>query len=54
MSPETEDAVNNLMSVSGKPRELCIRALAASQGIPDVAFEFLISGQIPDVGNEPM
>jgi len=35
------------MSISGKPRELCLQALAAAQNIPDVAFEFLMSGHIP-------
>ena len=37
------------MSISGKPRDLCIQALAAAQNIPDVAFEFLMSGYIPQV-----
>ena len=37
------------MSISGKPRELCIQALTAAQNIPDVAFEFLMSGHIPQV-----
>ena len=38
------------MAISGKPKELCTQALAAAQGIPDVAFEFLMSGHIPQVG----
>lgn len=42
--------MTELMSISGKPRDLCIRALAAAQNIPDVAFEFLMSGYIPEVG----
>lgn len=37
------------MSISGKPKDLCIQALAAAQNIPDVAFEFLMSGHIPQV-----
>lgn len=37
------------MAISGKPRDLCIRALAAAQNIPDVAFEFLMSGYIPEM-----
>jgi hypothetical protein len=37
------------MAISGKDRDLCIRALAAAQGIPDVAFEFLLSGNVPEV-----
>ena len=49
MSPEVEAAVNELMAISGKPKELCTQALAAAQGIPDVAFEFLMSGHIPQV-----
>ena len=44
-----EAAVNELMSISGKPKELCIQALVAAQNIPDVAFEFLMSGHIPQV-----
>jgi len=44
-----EAAVNELMAISGKPKDLCIQALAAAQGIPDVAFEFLMSGHIPQV-----
>lgn len=35
------------MAISGKPRELCIQALIAAHNIPDVAFEFLMSGYIP-------
>lgn len=37
------------MAISAKSREQCIRALTAAQGIPDIAFEFLLSGNIPDV-----
>lgn len=37
------------MAISGKPRELCIQALAAAHYIPDVAFEFLMSGNIPQM-----
>jgi hypothetical protein len=46
---EVEAAVNELMAISGKDRELCIRALAAAHNIPDVAFEFLMSGHIPEI-----
>lgn len=49
MSPEVEAAVNELMAISGKPKELCQQALQAAQGIPDVAFEFLMSGHIPQM-----
>lgn len=49
LPPEVEAAVTELISISGKPRELCIQALAAAQNIPDVAFEFLMSGHIPQV-----
>lgn len=41
------------MAISGKPRDLCIQALAAAQNIPDIAFEFLISGFIPPMGGLP-
>jgi|TARA_B110000238_G_C16039616_1_gene401263 hypothetical protein len=37
------------MSISGKPKELCLQALTAAQNIPDVAFEFLMSGHIPNI-----
>ena len=49
MSPEVEAAVAELMAISSQSREACIRALTAAQGIPDVAFEFLLSGNIPEV-----
>jgi hypothetical protein len=49
MSPEVEAAINELMAISGKPKELCQQALQAAQGIPDVAFEFLMSGHIPQM-----
>lgn len=49
MSPEVEAAIGELMAISGKPRELCLQALAAAHNIPDVAFEFLMSGHIPQV-----
>jgi hypothetical protein len=35
------------MAISGKPREQCLQALLAAKNIPDVAFEFLMSGYIP-------
>lgn len=37
------------MAISGSPRDLCIRALTAAHNIPDLAFEFLMSGHIPNV-----
>lgn len=50
LTPEVEAAINELMAISGKPKELCLQALQAAQGIPDVAFEFLMSGHIPQMG----
>ena len=41
--------MNELVALSGKPRDLCIQALRAAQNIPDIAFEFLMSGHIPQV-----
>jgi hypothetical protein len=38
------------MSLSGKSRDECIQALRAAQNIPDLAFEFLMSGHIPQMG----
>lgn len=36
------------MAISGKERDLCIRALMASNHQPDLAFEILMSGlEIP-------
>jgi hypothetical protein len=41
------------MAISGKPRELCIRALIAAHNIPDIAFEFLMNpDMIPPIGQE--
>ena len=47
MPPELEPSINELMVLSGKSREMCIQALRAAQNIPDIAFEFLMSGHIP-------
>jgi hypothetical protein len=47
LSPEVEAAVNELIAISGKPREMCIQALTAAHNVPDIAFEFLMSGHIP-------
>lgn len=40
------------MAITGKPKELCLQALAAAQNIPDVAFEFLMSGHIPQASSQ--
>ena len=47
LPPEVESAVTELIAISGKSREDCIRALAAANNMPDIAFEFLMSGNIP-------
>ena len=47
LTPEQEASVNELIAISGKSREMCIQALTAAHNIPDVAFEFLMSGHIP-------
>jgi len=52
LPPEVESAVQELMAISGKSRELCIQALIAAHNIPDIAFEFLMSGMIPPVGGQ--
>ena len=44
LPPQVEAAVSELMSISGKPREDCIRALAMAQNQPDLAFEILLQG----------
>jgi len=36
------------MALSGKSKELCVKALIAAHNVPDLAFEFLMSGNIPD------
>ena len=33
-----EETVGTLVAISGKPRELCVQALAAAFGDPDRAF----------------
>ena len=52
LPPAVESAVTELMSISGKSRELCIQALAMAQNVPDLAFELLMSGQMPALGQE--
>lgn len=39
-----EATVNELVMISGKPRDQCILAIRAAFGNPDRAFEFLMSG----------
>ena len=47
LTPKVDATMNELMRISGKPKELCPQALTAADNIPDVAFEFLMSGHIP-------
>ena len=47
MSPEIEAKINELMMVSSTSREMCIQALRAADNNADLAFEFLLSGNIP-------
>jgi len=42
-----EAAVNELVMISGKSKEMCGAALRAAQGNPDVAFEILMQGIDP-------
>lgn len=48
LPPQVEQAINELMEISQMPREACARALAAAQGVPDIAFEILMSGGLPE------
>lgn len=43
--------MGNLIAFSGKPRDLCIRALSAAYGDVNRAFEYLEFG-IPNTGNQ--
>lgn len=49
MPPEVEAAINELISITGRSKEDCVKALKAAQNIPDIACELLLSGQpIPE------
>lgn len=39
-----EAAANELVMISGKSKDQCLLALRAAQGVPDIAFEILMSG----------
>jgi cellobiose-specific phosphotransferase system component IIA len=41
---QAEEAILELIAISGKSREDCIAALRASYGDPNRAFEYLMSG----------
>lgn len=44
MTPEVQDAVNNLVAMTGRGPEECVQALTIARGSPDVAYDILISG----------
>lgn len=39
-----EEAINELIAISGKTRDQCIQALRVAYGDPNRAFEYLMSG----------
>lgn len=43
-----EEAVGNLITITGMPRERCIQALNAAYGDANRAYEYLLTG-IPNV-----
>jgi len=51
----SEETVNDLIAISGKPKEQCVQALQAAYGDPDRAFQYLMDG-IPQMvgGGNPM
>lgn len=36
--------MNDLVMLTGRPKDQCVLALRAAQGVPDVAYEILASG----------
>lgn len=54
MTPSMEASVNELVSISGKPRELCIQALRATNNDPNLAFEYIMSIGLEGGDNEGM
>lgn len=48
LPPQVEQAITELISISGQSRENCVRALAAAHNQPDLAFEILMSGGLPE------
>ena len=47
-----EETVGTLIAISGKPREMCIRALQAAYGDPDRAFDYLQVGIPNNAGGD--
>jgi UV excision repair protein RAD23 len=44
LPPQAEEAINELVSISGRSRDDCIQALRLAYGDPNRAFEYLMSG----------
>lgn len=47
-----EASANELASISGKTKEQCLQALKATNGDPNIAFEYLMSMGDVGFGNE--
>ena len=45
-----EAKITELISITGRPREMCVQALSAAGGNADIACEILLSGGVPMEG----